>query len=55
MHHEITAMPSMYAINGKQYIVVNATSPFADDSIDRSKEPGALPTGYIVYALPESK
>lgn len=53
MYHETTAMPSMYEINGRQYIVVNATSPFSDDSIDRSKETGALPTGYIVYALPE--
>jgi quinoprotein glucose dehydrogenase len=55
MQHETTAMPSVYQINGRQYIVINATSPFTEDSIDKSKEPGALPTGYIVYALPETK
>lgn len=53
--YETTGIPSMYMINGRQYIVVSATSPFTDDSFDRSKEPGALPRGYIVYALPESK
>jgi quinoprotein glucose dehydrogenase len=54
MSHETTAMPAMYQVNGRVYIVVNATSPFAEGSIDKSKEPGALPTGYVVYALPES-
>jgi quinoprotein glucose dehydrogenase len=52
MSHEITALPSTYQVNGRQYIVISATAPFGNKSIDRSKEPGALPTGYVVYALP---
>jgi hypothetical protein len=32
--------------------VVSATMPFTDESIDRSKIPGTLPSGYVVYALP---
>ncbi len=46
-------MPAMYAIKGKQYIVVSANAPFTEESVDRSKEPGALPRSYVVYALPE--
>jgi quinoprotein glucose dehydrogenase len=45
----------MYELNGKQYLVVNATNNFARDSYDHSKDPGALPRGYVVYALPGSK
>jgi quinoprotein glucose dehydrogenase len=43
----------MYELNGKQYLVVNATNAFSRDSNDHSKDPGALPRGYVVYALPD--
>lgn len=53
LSHESNGQPIMYTINGKQYLVVNATSNFAPDSYDHSKKAGALPKGYVVYALPE--
>ena len=52
LSHEVNAQPSMYMLNGKQYLLVNATSNFAKDSYDHSKKPGALPKGYVVYAIP---
>lgn len=55
LSHEVNAQPSMYTLNGKQYLVINATSNFSRDSYDHSKKPGALPKGYVVFALPESK
>ena len=55
LSYEANAQPSMYTLNGKQYLVINATSNFTRDSYDRSKKPGALPRGYVVYALPSSK
>jgi quinoprotein glucose dehydrogenase len=55
LSHESNAQPSMYTLNGKQYLVINATSNFAKDSYNHSKKPGALPKGYIVYALPDKK
>lgn len=55
LSYEANAQPSMYALNGKQYLVINATSNFTRDSYDRSKKTGALPRGYVVYALPSSK
>jgi quinoprotein glucose dehydrogenase len=45
----------MYELNGKQYLVVNATNNFTRDSYDRGKEAGALSRGYVVYALPDKK
>jgi quinoprotein glucose dehydrogenase len=45
----------MYELNGKQYLVVNATNNFTKDSYDHSKDPGALPRGYVVYALSDKK
>jgi quinoprotein glucose dehydrogenase len=53
LSHESNAQPMMYELNGKQYLVVNATANFMRDSFDHSKEQGALPRGYVVYALPE--
>ena len=53
LSHEANAQPSMYMLNGKQYLVINATSNFAHDSYDHSKKEGALPKGYVVYALPD--
>ncbi|MEO6720486.1 MAG: PQQ-binding-like beta-propeller repeat protein, partial [Ferruginibacter sp.] len=55
LHHESNAQPVMYELNGKQYLVVNATNNFTKDSYDHSKDAGALPRGYVVYALPDSK
>lgn len=55
LSYEANAQPSMYTLNGKQYLVINATSNFTRDSYDRSKKPGALQRGYVVYALPNSK
>lgn len=53
LSYESNAQPMMYELNGRQYLVVNATANFARDNEDHSKEPGALPRGYIVYALPD--
>jgi quinoprotein glucose dehydrogenase len=51
MNHESNAQPTMFELNGKQYLVINATGYFSRDTNDRSREPGALPRGYVVYAL----
>jgi quinoprotein glucose dehydrogenase len=51
LSHESNAQPIMYELNGKQYLVLNATANFTRDSYDHSKKPGALPRGYVVYAL----
>jgi quinoprotein glucose dehydrogenase len=53
LSYEANAQPSMYMLDGKQYLVINATSNFRRDSYDFSKKPGALPRGYVVYALPD--
>ncbi|WP_304238087.1 PQQ-binding-like beta-propeller repeat protein [Jiulongibacter sediminis] len=55
LSHETNAQPSMYTVNGKQYLVLNAASSFTPDSYDHSKKPGALPKGYVVYTLPNKK
>jgi quinoprotein glucose dehydrogenase len=55
MSHEVNAQPSMYMLDGKQYLVINATSNFTRDSYNHSKKPGAMPRGYVVYALPAKK
>lgn len=52
LSHETNAQPMMYELNGRQYLVINATNNFTKDSFDHSKEPGALARGYVVYALP---
>ncbi|HUP12002.1 MAG TPA: PQQ-binding-like beta-propeller repeat protein, partial [Niastella sp.] len=51
LSHESNAQPIMYELNGKQYLVLNATNNFTRDSFDHSKDAGALPRGYVVYAL----
>ena len=55
LSHESNAQPSMYTLDGKQYLVINATANFTSDSYDHSKIPGALPKAYVVYALPDDK
>ncbi|MEI9945305.1 MAG: PQQ-binding-like beta-propeller repeat protein [Chitinophagaceae bacterium] len=52
LSYESNAQPMMYELNGKQYLVVNATANFMRDSYNHSREPGALPRGYVAYALP---
>jgi quinoprotein glucose dehydrogenase len=44
-------LPAMYAIRGRQYLVICATGAV----IDKSKPESEVPRGYIVYALPEKK
>lgn len=55
LSNETNAQPSMFSIDGKEYLVINATSNFRSDSYDHSKKPGALPKGYIVYGIPDKK
>lgn len=55
LSYESNAQPVMYLLNGKQYLVINATGNFSSDSYDRSKALGALPKGYVVYALPDHR
>lgn len=55
LSHEVNAQPAMFTLDGKQYLVVNATSNFSRDSYNHSIKQGALPKGYVVYALPEGK
>jgi quinoprotein glucose dehydrogenase len=55
LSHESNAQPMMYKLDGKEYLVINATNNFMKDSYDHSKEPGALQRGYVVYALPDKK
>ena len=50
---ESSGQPGMYVINGKQYLVINASNRFESGSYDFSKRPGALPRGYVVFALPD--
>lgn len=52
LSNEVSGQPTMYILNGKQYLVVNATGNFSNDSYDHSKKPGALPKGYVVFGLP---
>jgi quinoprotein glucose dehydrogenase len=54
LSHEVNAQPSMYMLQGKQYLVINATSNFTGDSYNHAKKPGALPKGYVVYAIPSN-
>lgn len=49
---ETQGLPSMYEVDGRQYIVVSANAPFTKESRDKTKDPGALPPSYVVYALP---
>jgi quinoprotein glucose dehydrogenase len=50
-------LPAMYALNGRQYLVVNATTPLTWGAKSRESGIGSeLPAGkggYVVFALPE--
>ncbi len=52
LSHESEGPPGMFSIDGRDYLVVNATTDFAYDSYDHSVRPNALPKGYVVYGLP---
>ncbi|HEX4228535.1 MAG TPA: PQQ-binding-like beta-propeller repeat protein [Bryobacteraceae bacterium] len=46
-------IPAMYQVNGRQYLIVNATSPAGQQApIDGSS--AAQPRGYVAFALPQS-
>lgn len=55
LSYEVNGQPIMYQQNGKQYLVVNASSSFAKDSYNQSIKKGAFPKAYVVFALPEKK
>jgi quinoprotein glucose dehydrogenase len=54
LSNEVQGQPMMYSHKGKQYLVVNASGNFAPDSYNHSIKPGALPKGYVVFALPST-
>ena len=51
LSYEANAQPSFYSYKGKDYLVLNASANFRNDSYDFSKRPGALPKAYVVYSL----
>lgn len=55
LSHETNGQPCIYTLRGKDYLVINATANFSPDSYNHGKKPGALPKGYVVYALPANK
>ncbi|MDC6386616.1 quinoprotein glucose dehydrogenase [Flagellimonas taeanensis] len=55
LSHETNAQPSMFSLDGKEYLVINATSDFRSDSYDHSKKPGAVAKGYLVYGIPDKE
>ena len=55
LSHEVNGQPGMFTVNGKQYLVVNATSNFAKDSYNYALKPNPRPRAYVVYSLPENK
>ena len=44
------ALPAMYEVNGRQFLVVCAMGKVLDESAAAK-----IPSGYIVYALPERR
>jgi quinoprotein glucose dehydrogenase len=56
LNYETNGQPIMYQVDGKQYLVVNATANFARDTPNRTRrDPDAPPRGFVVYALPDNK
>lgn len=53
LNFEPNGQPILFSVNGKDYLVINATANFTRDTVDRSKEPDAMERGYVVYALPD--
>ncbi len=52
---ETMGLPAMYEVDSRDYIVVSATASFTEHSKDWSKELNALPSGYVVFALPSQE
>ncbi|GAB4046566.1 outer membrane protein assembly factor BamB family protein [Spirosoma litoris] len=53
---ETQGLLSMYEAKGRQYLVVSSTANFTVESVakgDTSIRANGLPSGYVVYALPE--
>jgi len=46
-------IPTMYEVNGRQFFVVNATSPIANPEAPAEAPPPATPRAYVAFALPE--
>ena len=47
-------IPAMYELNGRQFLVVNATQPIGGRGVPQP--PGtARPGAYVAFALPERK
>lgn len=44
-------LPTMYQVNGKQYLAICSVS----DPIDKSKPNAEIPRGYIIFSLPDKK
>jgi quinoprotein glucose dehydrogenase len=47
------AIPAMYEVNGRQYLVINATVPLSGTTTtDAGEGANAAQRGYVAYALP---
>ena len=46
-------IPTMYEVNGRQFFVVNATSPIANPEAPAEAPPPATPRAYVAFALPD--
>ena len=46
-------IPAMYEVNGRQFFVVNATSPVANPEAPAEITPPPTPRAYVAFALPE--
>ncbi|RYY16832.1 MAG: quinoprotein glucose dehydrogenase, partial [Chitinophagaceae bacterium] len=55
LSNEAQGQPAMFSYKGKQYIVINASANFSQDSYNHSVRPGAMKKGYIVYSLAGKK
>lgn len=53
LNKDTDGLPATYQVNGKQYIVVLAVGSYSKETLDHSKDPGALPPGYVVFSLPD--
>ena len=52
---ETNGQPIMYKLDGKEFLVVNATANFAKDTWATTKKPGNEARGFVVYSLPGKK
>jgi quinoprotein glucose dehydrogenase len=46
------AIPAMYELDGRQYLVINATAPLSSNASSDAEGKKGAPRGYVVYALP---